>query len=177
MIGSPIFLVFTSFFEDCIEKNHTYVPKNHIIFLNLHDRKCDFCCKYKDFGTFDREKRDLWMKFYFHRKNLVSVLIIFFYPSTFTFHNTVTNSMIYSEIDFQKCKIISVGGMLAWRTQIGLHLAAQFNNAVGNDIVLFNCNVLASGGCQVSLVPFTSFTVLAQPAFYSYCFAIFAKLL
>ena len=54
--------------------------------------------------------------------------------------------MIYSEIDFQKCKIISVGGMLAWRTQIGLHLAAQFNSAAGNDIVLFNCNLLASGG-------------------------------
>ena len=29
--------------------------------------------------------------------------------------------------------------------------------------------------CQVNLVPFTSFTVLAQPAFYSYCSAIFAK--
>lgn len=41
------------------------------------------------------------------------VSIIFLYPSTFTFHNKVTNSMIYSEIDFQKCKIISVGGMLA----------------------------------------------------------------
>lgn len=82
------------------------------------------------------------MKFHFHRKNLVSVSIIFFYPSTFTFHKTVINSMIYSEIDFQKCKNIYVCGMRKHDVH-ELGCAPQRNSTApqANDIVLsFNRN-------------------------------------